>query len=83
MKKADLAAFADRRRWEAVEEASAAHWLARKRELGPIGGIRDAADLWEAVRAVRPAWPTASDRDADVETHVRVSKTLRSVAGAL
>lgn len=79
MKQADLAAFADRRRWE----ASSAHWLARKRKLGPIGGIRDAADLWEAVRAVRPDWPSASDRDADLEMHIRVSKALRSVAGAL
>lgn len=80
MKKADLAAFADRRRWEAIEEASSAHWLARKRKLGPIGGIGDAADLWEAVRAVRPDWPSASDRVADLEMHIRISEGLRSVS---
>jgi hypothetical protein len=80
MEKADLAAFADRRKWEAIEEASSAHWLARKRELGPLGGILDAAALWEAVRAVRPDWPTAADRDADLEMHRRVSEGLRSVS---
>lgn len=80
MEKADLVAFADRERWEAIEEASSAHWLARKRELGPLGGIRDAAALWEAVRAVRPDWPSAADRDADLETHQRVSEGLRSVS---
>lgn len=82
MKNADLTAYADRGRWEAVEEASSAHWLARKRELGPIGGIRDAADLWDAVRAVRPDWPSGADRDADLETDIRVSEALRSVAVA-
>jgi hypothetical protein len=80
MKQADLIAFADRRKWEAIEEASSAHWLDRKRELGPLGGILDAAALWEAVRAVRPDWPSAAERDADLEMHRRVSEGLRSVS---
>jgi hypothetical protein len=80
MEKRDLIAFADPRRWEAVEKMTTAHWLARKRELGPIDGIRQAAQLWGLVQRLRPDWPTAADRAADLETHRRVSEGLGSVA---
>jgi len=78
MKTEDLTRFANRP-WQVIGEADAAHWLARKRRLGPAEGIRMAAELRALVSAQRPDWPTPAEREADLEMHARVSEALRSV----
>lgn len=78
MKTQDLTRFA-KRPWQAIGEADAAHWLARKRELGPAEGIRMAAELRALVAVQRPDWPSLAEREADLEMHARVSEALRSV----
>jgi hypothetical protein len=79
MKTQDLIRFTNRP-WQVIGEADAAHWLARKRQLGPAEGIRMATDLRALVRVQRPDWPTPAEREADLSMHVRVSEALRSVA---
>lgn len=79
MKTQDLTRFANCP-WQAIGEADAAHWLARKRQFGPAEGIRMAAELHALVKAQRPDWPTPAEREADLAMHARVSEALRSVA---
>ena len=78
MKTKDLQLFAGRS-WEAIAEADAEYWLARKKRLGPAEGIRMAAELRALVAAERPDWPSASERQADLEVHAHVSECLRRV----
>jgi hypothetical protein len=60
-------------------ELKSAYWCERKRIHGPGEGLRIADDLRRYVRAVRPDWPRADERDADLHMHIRVSEMLRSV----
>ena len=78
MKTKDLIRFAGRP-WRIVGEGDAAHWVARKRELGPAEGVRMAAELRALVAAQRPDWPGPAEREADLAVHARVSEGLRSV----
>jgi hypothetical protein len=41
--------------------------------------LRIAAELYEHARARRPDWPTAAEREADLDAHIRLSENLRAV----
>jgi hypothetical protein len=68
-----------RRDWPAVGRAKARYWVERKRRLGPAEGIRIGDELRRQVLAVRPDWPDAAERAADLERHIRVAACLRRV----
>ena len=56
--------------------------LARRRRAGlPVAQkVRIAIDLYEAMRATRPDWPTEAVRRADLATHQRVRALLDAAA---
>jgi hypothetical protein len=69
-----LRAFAARN-WDAVARSKAAMW----QELTPADKIRLADELRRQALLTRPGWPSAADRRADLQTHLRVSEALRRV----
>lgn len=76
MDRRDIEAFV-KRDWGLVAEAKEAYWADRKRALGPAEGLRVADDLRRQAIAARPEYPTAEDRAADLESHMRVLEMLR------
>lgn len=77
--RADLLAFAHRD-WDAVAEAKTDYWLRRKRGLSAAEVLAVGDELRQYALAVRPDWPNATDRDADLAVHVRVSEALRAIS---
>jgi hypothetical protein len=79
VRKQDLVAFADPRRWRALQEVKRAGRAAWRRRFGPVESMKLADRLNDEVRAVHPDWPTAEERAADLESHAQVSEMLRRV----
>jgi hypothetical protein len=75
VKAADVRGFLDRD-WARVAESKACYFEARKRALGAAYGMRVSDELRRQVLAMRPGWPDAADRAADLEAHARLSRRL-------
>jgi hypothetical protein len=74
----EIRAFAGRE-WPLVEEAKQRYWTERKRTLSPAKALEVAEGLRCHVRALRPDWPSLTERAEDLEMHAKVSACLRSV----
>ena len=46
--------------------------------MTPSAGLELGAELYQYARTLRPDWPTASERDADLASHIRVARMLQS-----
>jgi len=66
-----------RRDWGASARAKELYWADWKREHGPAAGIRVAAELRRQVLAARPDWPSESERQEDLATHLRMIEVIR------
>ena len=66
-----------RRDWDRLATAKARAWQDGKRT--PAADLRAANELRRHALVVRPDWPDARDREADLRTHVRVSEALDAV----
>jgi hypothetical protein len=78
MTREDLVRFATRD-WAAIDGERAAFWIDRKRRMSPADVLSLGDDLRRHASIVRPNWPTAADRSADLATHERVTEALRAV----
>jgi hypothetical protein len=78
MHEADIRSFA-RRDWAALDLQKARFWAERKRAMTAT----DALELGDALRrhaqSLRPDWPDAAERAADLAAHTRVAEALRAV----
>jgi hypothetical protein len=74
----DVAAFAGRD-WAAIAAAKDAQWLTERRRRGTAWCVAVADDLRRQVQRQHPTWPTPEERQADLDTHVRVGSALRRV----
>jgi len=74
----DIAAFAHRD-WKTVAASKEAQWLTERRRRGVRWCLEVADDLRRQVVQRHPAWPTANERQDDLDTHVRVGTALRRV----
>lgn len=72
----DLRSFLDRD-WAAVREAKDAYWADMARARGPSEALRIADELRRQTLQLQPGWPSAEDRAADLEAHIRLSERLR------
>lgn len=79
MNAADVIQIA-RRDWRALADSKAAYWSELERELGPGEGVRIGDELRRYVQTQNPDWPSDRERALDLETHVRVTAALQSVA---
>jgi hypothetical protein len=78
MTRDEILAYA-RRDWAAVEAAKFLGW-AEERSLRSAGeALGMAGALREAVRRLRPDWPSREERDRDLAEHVELSRRLRRV----
>ena len=79
MNRDDILAFA-RRDWRRLARAKTEYWLSLKQGMTPDDILAFGDRLRQDARAVRPDWPTESDRADDLAVHVRVSDALRAVS---
>jgi len=75
---ADIRAFVERD-WAAIDRAKARFWAVRKHAMSASDALSVGDALRRHVKALRPDWPDAADRAADLATHARVSGALRAV----
>lgn len=78
MNPAELRSFAHRD-WQSVAEAKIAYWLEQKSRWPIVDVIALADDLRRHALSLRPDWPGADERAADLAVHVRVSEALGAV----
>jgi hypothetical protein len=74
----EIRAFAGRE-WRLVEDAKRRYWSERKSVLSPAEALAVGEGLRRHVRALRPDWPSPTERAEDLETHARVAAHLRRV----
>lgn len=73
MKREDLLAFA-RKDWAALAEVKRAH---RREHRDPLASFQIVDGLRAQVHAMRPDFPSARDREADLEAHIVLADRLR------
>lgn len=78
MRRTDLVDFA-RRDWAAVEAAKSEDWARRKESIGADRLLAAADGLRRSVARLRPDWPSAAEREADLAAHVELSRRLGTV----
>ena len=78
MNDADIRAFV-RRDWAAIARAKARFWAERKHAMSAGDALSMGDALRRHAQLLRPDWPDAAERDADLATHARVSGALRAV----
>jgi hypothetical protein len=76
MKREDLIAYA-RRDWAALAEVKRDFQRTRRASDGPASHFAVVDALRAQVHAQRPDYPSAEDRQADLEAHVRLAALLR------
>ncbi len=77
-----LRAYA-RRDWAVLERLDRAHWADTIAGQDPNAGFRAAGALAEHARRVRPDWPTAADRQRDLDHHIALKRRMDHAASAL
>jgi len=78
MRREDIRTFA-KRDWAAIADAKARFWAERKRSMTAAEALTIAEMLRRHTRQVKPGWPDADERAADMALHVRISEALRAV----
>ena len=78
MKQAEIRDYL-RRDWDLVRENKDRYCSERKKSLTPAAALSIGDGLREHVRNLRPEWPDAAEREADIQVHTRVSGSLRRV----
>ena len=67
------------KRWDLLAEYKDQRWREQKR-LGAQEAWRVVDSLRAQVQLFNPTWPTPEDREADLQTHIRVSEALSRTA---
>jgi hypothetical protein len=67
------------KRWDLLAEYKDRYWRERK-QLGAGEALRVVDALRAQARYFHPGWPTPEDREADLQTHLRVSAALARTA---
>ena len=78
MRREDVESFA-RRDWQAVADCKDLHWLEERRRRGLVWCLRMADELRRQVTGRHAEWPSAEERELDLDAHVRVGEALRRV----
>ena len=71
-----LRAFASRP-WAEIESLKRRYWSESERT--PAQLLKLADELRRYTLSVRPDWPDEAEREADLKTHIRVSRQLSKV----
>lgn len=68
------------RDWMGARQAKQAYWRERLARGGLREALRITADLRDSMMQLVPDWPTERDREEDLETHRRVTQTLKKAS---
>ena len=66
------------RDWSQVAEAKTRSWLDSKRGRSLADVLITGDQLRRYAQSMRPDWPSAAERDADLATHRRVAEALHA-----
>lgn len=80
MTREDIRTFAERD-WAAIAESKAGYWAGRKRSMTVPEALATGEMLRQHARQLKPDWPDADERAADMAVHVRISEALSAVPG--
>jgi hypothetical protein len=78
MRREDIRTFATRD-WAAIGDAKARFWAERNRSMTVAEALATAEMLRQHTSQVKPSWPDADERAADMALHIRISEALRAV----
>lgn len=65
--------------WAALEAADRRYWADEFARGGAQRASRASFALWQHMRSVRPDWPTAAEREADLRHHIETQRLLARV----
>jgi hypothetical protein len=68
------------RDWGLIERLKSDCWVEQKAAANPSAAIELAAELFQYVRTLRPDWPNAIEREADLASHIRLAGMLHRVS---
>ncbi len=68
------------RDWDRIAAAKRERTVAAHVERGSSHSAALAADLYQHVKARRPDWPSAADRDDDLAAHVTLQALLARIS---
>ena len=78
MRREDIRTFA-MRDWASIADAKARFWAERKRAMTAGEALAIGEMLRQHACRLKPDWPDAGERAADMAVHARVSEALRAV----
>ena len=68
------------RDWRLIEQAKSEQWMAQKAGMTPSAAMDLAGELLQYALNLRPDWPNSAERQADLDSHVRVAGILQRAA---
>jgi len=78
----DVVAFLTRP-WRELRTGKERHWATLRRRKGAAAALEAAHALRLHMQEIRRSWPSALERRADLQEHVRLSRLLRRIGRAL
>jgi hypothetical protein len=72
-----------RRGWAAAEAREQDHWAREFAERGPDATLAASQALWQHMRTIRPDWPSAAERQADLDHHIALKRAIDRAARAV
>jgi len=68
------------RDWQIIEKQDRLFWIREYRQHGPEATMRASYALWQHMRHIRPEWPTARDRQEDLQHHILLKQIFQQAA---
>jgi hypothetical protein len=65
------------RDWRLIERSKSEYWTGRKAPISPSAVLQISTGLYKYARSLKPDWPNAAEREADLASHVRLKAMLR------
>ena len=80
MNPGDVRAYLERG-WALIEDLDREHWAQEFVRRGPDAAVAAAEAFRQHVRSIRPEWPSADERRADLAHHVELKRAIDRAAG--
>jgi hypothetical protein len=69
------------RDWRLIERAKSDYWIRKNASMPPADALELGSGLFEYTRRLRADWPDSVERQADLDSHVRLAAMLRRAGG--
>lgn len=78
----DIREFAQRD-WTKISELDRRYWANEYKRNGALSSRQASDAMWQHMKSINPEWPDASQREADLEHHIRIKQLLDQAANGL